>query len=41
MPAKITAGAVTMHLVNAGKELHHAHIVRLDEGKTVADLGRR
>ncbi len=40
LPAKITAGAVTMHLMNEGKELHHAMVVRLEDGKTVADLGQ-
>jgi uncharacterized cupredoxin-like copper-binding protein len=38
MPATIPAGAVNLRLVNSGKELHHAQIVRLDQGKTVADL---
>jgi hypothetical protein len=38
MPAKVPAGAVTMRLVNNGKELHQAQIVRLDEGKTLADF---
>jgi uncharacterized cupredoxin-like copper-binding protein len=38
MPATIPAGAVSLRLVNTGKELHQAQIVRLDQGKTVADL---
>ena len=38
MPAKVSAGAVTLRLVNNGKELHQAQIVRLDEGKTMADF---
>src|SRR5207237_787430 len=29
----------TFHLVNDGPSIHHAQIVRLDSGKTVADLG--
>ena len=36
-PASIRAGAVIFRLTNAGKELHHLSIVRLPEGKTVAD----
>jgi hypothetical protein len=39
-PAKIPAGAVTMHLVNRGKELHHAQVVKLDQGKTIDDLAK-
>lgn len=38
IPAKVPAGAVTMRLVNNGKELHQAQIIRLDEGKTMADF---
>jgi plastocyanin len=37
-PTRVPAGVITMRLVNRGKELHQAQIVRLDEGKTVADL---
>ena len=37
-PDTIPAGQVTLRLVNAGKELHHAVLVRLGEGKTVADF---
>jgi uncharacterized cupredoxin-like copper-binding protein len=36
-PAVIPAGATTFHLVNAGKEIHHVAIIRLENGKTVAD----
>lgn len=38
MPATVPAGSVSLRLVNSGKELHQAQIVRLDQGKTVADL---
>ena len=38
MPATIPGGAVSLRLVNTGKELHQAQIVRLEQGKTVADL---
>jgi uncharacterized cupredoxin-like copper-binding protein len=38
MPATIPSGAVSLKLVNTGKELHQAQIIRLDQGKTVADL---
>jgi len=40
IPDKIPAGAVTLHLMNEGKQLHHAMIARLDDGKTMADLGK-
>jgi hypothetical protein len=38
VPATITGGAVNIRLVNNGQSLHHAQVVRLDDGKTVADL---
>ena len=38
MPASIPAGVVTLQMVNHGKELHQAQLVRLTEGKTAADL---
>ena len=37
-PAQISAGAVAMQLRNQGKEIHQAQLVKLDEGKTAADL---
>ena len=40
LPAKIPAGAVTMHLLNHGKEMHQAQIIRLEEGKTAADFAQ-
>jgi uncharacterized cupredoxin-like copper-binding protein len=39
-PATIPAGAVTIQLVNHGKELHQAQIIKLEDGKTVADLAK-
>lgn len=38
LPAQVPAGLVTFRLVNHGKELHHAQVVRLDEGKTAGDF---
>lgn len=38
MPDTVPAGLTTFRLVNQGKELHHASLVRLGEGKTVADF---
>ena len=38
MPDTITAGATEIRLENAGPELHHVQLVRLEEGKTVDDL---
>jgi hypothetical protein len=37
-PDSITAGVTTFHLVNDGPNLHHVQLVRLDSGKTAADL---
>lgn len=37
-PDTITAGMVTLRLVNQGPELHHVQLVRLDEGKTYQDI---
>src|SRR5947199_5634014 len=37
-PDTLPAGLTTFRLVNQGKELHHANLVRLGEGKTVADF---
>lgn len=38
MPDQIPAGLTTFKLSDAGKELHHATLIKLDSGKTVADL---
>jgi hypothetical protein len=38
MPASIAGGHVSFRLVNTGKEPHQGQIVRLEEGKTIADL---
>jgi uncharacterized cupredoxin-like copper-binding protein len=38
LPANVPAGPVTFHLMNDGKEMHHAIVVRLEEGKTLKDL---
>jgi hypothetical protein len=38
VPASIPAGVVTLRLVNHGKELHQAQLVRIADGKTMADL---
>jgi uncharacterized cupredoxin-like copper-binding protein len=37
-PKTVKSGANTFRLVNEGKELHHLTIIRLDKGKTMADL---
>jgi hypothetical protein len=37
-PATVPAGLTTVRLVNQGKEMHHAQLVRLDEGHTVQEL---
>src|SRR5213594_833372 len=38
VPDTLPAGLTTFRLVNQGKELHHASMVRLRDGKTVADF---
>jgi uncharacterized cupredoxin-like copper-binding protein len=37
-PEQVPAGATTFQLANHGKELHQAQLVKLEDGKTVADL---
>lgn len=37
-PDRIPAGMTTFKLINEGKTFHHVVIVRLNEGKTLADL---
>lgn len=38
VPAEIPAGFITMRLVNKGPSLHHVQLLKLDEGKTMADF---
>jgi len=38
MPDQIPAGLTTFKLTDAGKELHHATLIKLDSGKTAADF---
>jgi len=37
-PDTIAAGLTTLRMVNQGRELHHAALIKLGEGKTLADL---
>lgn len=37
-PDSVTAGITNFHFVNEGPNLHHLQLVRLDSGKTAADL---
>jgi uncharacterized cupredoxin-like copper-binding protein len=37
-PATIPAGLTTVRLVSQGREMHHAQLVKLEEGHTVEDL---
>jgi plastocyanin len=39
-PASIRAGVTTLHLTNEGTELHHAQLIKLEQGKTVEDLAQ-
>jgi len=39
-PATAPAGAVTIHLINHGKELHQVQLVKLEDGKTAADFAK-
>src|ERR1043166_8618187 len=38
IPDSVAAGTITFKLVNDGPNFHHMQIVRLDSGKTVADM---
>jgi hypothetical protein len=37
-PAEIPAGLTNLRMVDSGKELHHATLIKLDSGKTFEDL---
>jgi hypothetical protein len=37
-PAQVPAGLTTMHLMNEGKEVHQAQIIKLTDGKTFDDF---
>jgi hypothetical protein len=39
-PGKIPSGAATIHLTNQGKELHHAQLIKLEQGKTLQDVAQ-
>ncbi len=38
LPASVPSGPTRIQLVNGGGDLHHAQLVRLTQGKTLADL---
>ena len=38
MPKSIPAGPTTFRLVNDGKEFHHLSLIKLEQGKTLADF---
>jgi hypothetical protein len=38
LPASVPSGPVRIELVNHGQNLHHAQLVRLEQGKTLRDL---
>jgi hypothetical protein len=38
MPAQIPAGLTTLRLTNTGKELHHVYLVKVEAGKSAADV---
>jgi uncharacterized cupredoxin-like copper-binding protein len=37
-PAQLSPGVTTIHLVNKGQELHHAQLIKFEDGKTAKDL---
>ena len=39
-PASIATGPTTVRLVNTGKELHQAQLIKLEDGKTLDDLAK-
>ncbi|HWA16975.1 MAG TPA: hypothetical protein VG817_11105 [Gemmatimonadales bacterium] len=38
VPAEVPSGPTRLMLTNSGQELHHAQLVRLEDGKTLKDL---
>jgi hypothetical protein len=38
LPAEVLSGPTRLTLTNSGRELHHAQLVKLEEGKTLKDL---
>jgi hypothetical protein len=38
LPKEVAAGPTRLELVNQGHELHHAQLIRLEQGRTLADL---
>lgn len=40
MPDTLPAGPTTFHLVNQGPSIHHIQVMRLEEGKTMADFAK-
>jgi plastocyanin len=39
-PDSVAAGAVTVHLVNHGKELHQVQLIKLEQNKTLKDVAQ-
>lgn len=39
-PDEVPAGMVTIHLVDNGSEIHHVAFIKLNEGKTMADVAQ-
>lgn len=39
-PDTIPGGLTTLHLLDAGKQLHHVQLIKLDSGKTPADFAK-
>ncbi len=37
-PAQIPAGLTTLHLMDQGKEVHQAQLIKLNDGKTFGDF---
>ena len=37
-PAELPAGTVTVKMVNQGKDLHHTQLMKIEDGKTMADV---
>ncbi|MEO7042173.1 MAG: hypothetical protein ABI035_07930 [Gemmatimonadaceae bacterium] len=40
-PKQIPAGLTTINMINDGPNLHHVEMIRLDSGKTIADLEKQ
>lgn len=41
VPPGVTAGATEIKILNKGTEVHHAQVFKINDGKTIADVGQQ